>query len=311
MDTPDTEPDPMNSARTLRLVWPQWQGAGRDVVALLLPEVPIEEARRAYTVGNRVLEAILPAHSGPTEIVPVDGGNPDEGSTNGIESRSAIIASLAAALEALGRHDVDRILTLGGDCSVSVAPFAALANKYGRDLAVVWIDSHPDVDTPNTAYDGYHAMAVATLTGHGDQEIVSMLPATIDPARVALAGLHSWFEDAYVNIDAWGLHAFSPGDLRTTSEPLLQWLAATGASKVAIHLDVDSVDSNEAVLVWDGLDGRRTGPARRHGCGRRCRRCRADGVEFIPRNVRLRLASRPAACHRLTQRHRLFRGLDP
>jgi arginase len=288
MDTPDTEPDPMNSARTLRLVWPQWQGAGRDVVALLLPEVPIEEARRAYTVGNRVLEAILPAHSGPTEIVPVDGGNPDEGSTDGIESRSAIIASLAAALEALGRHDVDRILTLGGDCSVSVAPFAALANKYGKDLAVVWIDSHPDVDTPNTAYDGYHAMAVTTLTGHGDQGIVSMLPATIDPARVALAGLHSWFEDAYANIDAWGLHAFSPGDLRTTSEPLLQWLAATGASKVAIHLDVDSVDSNEAVLglgmVPDGLSRAQVQRVVTDVAGA------ADVVgltvaEFIPRNV--------------------------
>lgn len=57
-----------------------------------------------------------------------------------------------------------------------MAPFTALADKYGEDLAVVWIDSHPDVDTPSTAYDGYHAMAVATLTGHGDQGIVSMLP---------------------------------------------------------------------------------------------------------------------------------------
>lgn len=77
------------------------------MVALLLPEVPLEEARRAYSVGDRVLEAILPAHTGPTEIVPADGGDPDEGATDGVESRSAVIASLAAALEVLGRHDVD------------------------------------------------------------------------------------------------------------------------------------------------------------------------------------------------------------
>lgn len=32
--------------RTLRLVWPQWQGAGRDNIQALLPEVPYERARR-------------------------------------------------------------------------------------------------------------------------------------------------------------------------------------------------------------------------------------------------------------------------
>jgi hypothetical protein len=29
----------------LRLIWPQWQGATTEVVADLLPEVPLEEAR--------------------------------------------------------------------------------------------------------------------------------------------------------------------------------------------------------------------------------------------------------------------------
>src|SRR5690625_1516849 len=61
----------MNDARTLRLVWPQWQGAGRDNVAQLMPEVSLTRARRGYVVGARVLQAILPEHAGPTEIVPV------------------------------------------------------------------------------------------------------------------------------------------------------------------------------------------------------------------------------------------------
>lgn len=30
--------------------------------------------------------------------------------------------------------------------------------------------------------------------------------------------------------------------------PLLDWLAATGRSRVAVHFDVDAVDSNEVVL---------------------------------------------------------------
>lgn len=245
----------MNDARTLRLVWPQWQGAGRDNVAQLMPEVSLAQARLGYAVGARVLQAVLPEHAGPTEIVPVDMDDPAEGSTDGIESRTTILSSLDAAQQALSRHEVDRVLTLGGECSVSVAPFAALAEKYGEDLAVIWVDSHPDVGTPNSEYDGYHAMALATLLGHGDEEIISKLPTTIPAERVALAGLHEWTEDDYPNIAAWDLSTFGPDDVRSTSRPLLDWLASTGATKVAIHLDVDTVDSDEVALGLGKVPG--------------------------------------------------------
>jgi len=253
----------MNTAATLRLVWPQWQGAGRDNVAALLPEVPLERARLGYLVGAQTLQAILPPHSGPTEIVPVSREDSGEGSTGGIESRSAVVASLVQAQQAIARHDPERILTLGGECSVSVAPFTALAKKYGDDLAVVWIDSHPDVDTADTSYDGYHAMALSTIVGQGDRAITGTLPATVDPSRVAIAGLHDWTEDAYPNVAKWGITTFAPDDLRSTSDPLIGWLDAMGVSKVAIHFDVDVVDSDEVVLglgkVPGGLSSRDVG----------------------------------------------------
>lgn len=47
-------------------------------------------------------------------------------------------------LEKLRGNDPDRIVTLEGDCSVSVIPFTYLAEKYSGDVAVVWIDTHPD-----------------------------------------------------------------------------------------------------------------------------------------------------------------------
>lgn len=241
--------------RTLRLVWPQWQGGGREVVTQLLPDVPPEQARRGYAVGSRVLEAVLPAHPGPTEVVSVDLSDAGLGTVEGVESRAAIVASLTAGQAAIAAHDVDRILTLGGECSVSVAPFAALADRYGEDLAVVWIDSHPDVGTPQSAYDGFHAMALATLLGHGDREIVDALPATVDPARVAIAGLHDWTEDDYPNLDAWGITSFSPDELRTSTEPLLGWLRATGTNKLAIHLDVDVIDGDELALGLAAVPG--------------------------------------------------------
>jgi arginase len=236
------------SPLTLRLVWPQWQGAGVESVRTLFSEVPFEEARRGYAVGTAVLNAVLPAHSGPTALVPVEAGDRGLSKQDGIEAKEAVIAQLAGALEVIDRYSPKQILTLGGECSVSVAPFSWLAHRYGDDLAVLWIDSHPDVGTPASHYSGYHAMAVAVLTGHGDPDVLRLLPATVDPSRVALVGLHCWTEDDFPNIARWGIRSFRPDSLHLSSQPLLDWLQASGCSRVAIHFDVDVVDSNEIVF---------------------------------------------------------------
>jgi arginase len=195
-----------------------------------------------------VLNAVLPVHNGPTALVPVESGDLGLDKQDGIEAKETVVAQLAAALEVIGRYSPGRILTLGGECSVSVAPFSFLAEQYGDDLAVLWIDSHPDVGTPASHYTGYHAMAVATLTGHGDPDVLRLLPATIDPHHVVLVGLHSWTDDDFPHIADWGITSFRPDDLRPSSQPLLSWLKTSGCSRVAIHFDVDVVDSNEIVF---------------------------------------------------------------
>lgn len=231
--------------RHLRLVWPQWQGAGSSSIATFQEDLPFDVLRRGYATGTAVLEAVLPPNDGPTAFVPIDSNQESLAERDGVEAKDAVIEGLQAALALIAEHDPYRITTLGGDCSVSVAPFAALAEKYGDDLAVIWIDSHPDTDTGETTYNGYHAMAVSALTGHGDQDVVDLLPATIPASRVALVGVHSWEDDAHQNVGEWGIAEFSPRSLRENSNALLDWLASTGASKVAIHFDVDTVDAAE------------------------------------------------------------------
>lgn len=233
---------------TLRLVWPQWQGADPAVVGLLTPELGFAEAQTGYSAGSRILESLVPKAEGPEVHVPVAFEQKGLTSVDGIYARDVVISQLQAALELIDAHSPDRIVTLGGECSVSVAPFAYLAAKYADDLAVVWIDAHPDTGMPECENDGYHSMAVSHLTGHGDDEVVGSLPAVISPSRVALAGLHSWEDDQVQFTDGWGLAKFTPGDLEESSDALLSWLASTGCSKVAIHWDVDSVDSEDIVL---------------------------------------------------------------
>jgi arginase len=45
-----------------------------------------------------------------------------------------------------------------------------------------------------------------------------------------------------------GSERIQPGRLRSTSAPLLDWLDDTGATKVAIHFDVDTIDAEEIQL---------------------------------------------------------------
>jgi len=232
----------------LRLVCPQWQGAGTSSVQELAAEFPFEVARRGYAVGSAVLQAVLPSTGGPTALVPIAMGNEGLALVDGVEAKEVLLTQLAAALHVIKEHDPARIVTLGGECAVSVAPFSALARRYGDDLAIVWIDSNPDIGTPASQYPGLHAMAVSVLTGHGDTDFLNLLPATIAADRVALVGLHEWTEDDYPNIADWGIQAFSPEDLRQSSQPLSDWLAQTGCSRVALHFDVDTVDGDEIVL---------------------------------------------------------------
>jgi len=233
----------------LRLVWPQWQGAGTSSVRALAPEFPFDTARRGYAVGTSVLQAVLPEHYGPTAVVPVEMGDVGLAERDGIEAKSVVLDQLRAALAIIADHEPARITTLGGECSVSMAPFSYLIDKHGDDLAILWIDSHPDMGTGESAYPGYHAMVVSALTGHGDPELIDLLPATVGTDRVALVGMHDWTDPSMPAIaQEWGLSVFHPDLLRSDSGPLLEWLAGTGATKVAVHFDVDTIDADEIQL---------------------------------------------------------------
>jgi hypothetical protein len=107
----------------LRLAWPQWQGAGTESVRSLAPEFPFDIARRGYSVGTKVLQAVLPEHDGPTAIVPVEMGDIGLEERDGIEAKSVVFQQLRSALAIIQEDEPARITTVGGECSVSMAPF--------------------------------------------------------------------------------------------------------------------------------------------------------------------------------------------
>jgi hypothetical protein len=98
-------PPPGGSNRdgvNLRLLWPQWQGAGTSSVRELASEFPFDVARRGYAVGSAVLEAVLPPHDGPTVTVPVAVSDDGLAERDGVEAKAVILGQLARALAAIG-----------------------------------------------------------------------------------------------------------------------------------------------------------------------------------------------------------------
>jgi arginase len=62
---------------------------------------------------------------------------------------------------AIDRHGPEAIVTLGGDCHVDLAPIAYLSERYGDDLAVLWVDAHPDImGTDQVPYAYAHVLAM-------------------------------------------------------------------------------------------------------------------------------------------------------
>ena len=84
--------------------------------------------------------------------------------------------SVSAVTEQLSKQVYDHakegrlVLTLGGDHSIAIGTIAgtaqAIRERLGREMAVVWVDAHADINTPETSGSGnIHGMPVSFLTG--------------------------------------------------------------------------------------------------------------------------------------------------
>ncbi len=219
--------------KTLRLLFPQWQGGNNP----------------AYHFGSQLLNWLAPKATGPIEEVMVALPDPTPLSVeNGIVGRRALLDQAGDARRLIDRHTPDRLVVLGGDCLIDLAPFAYLNERYDGDLAVLWVDAHPDVITPAESEHG-HTMVLGNLLGEGDPAFAALVKRPIRPENVMFAGRRDT-SDHFAAIQAKEKEMFDRLNLRTagpealadTSEPVLHWLRSIGAKHVAIHLDLDVLD---------------------------------------------------------------------
>ena len=211
------------------VVVPQWQGSGSARAMRLVD-------------GAEAIRGDLPAASTFSVNVPLEAG--DELGTGVHRAGSLRIVherSLAVLAEIEGWA-----ITIGGDCGVSRAAIGHANERTKGDMAVVWLDAHPDLNTPESSPSGIFAgMVLRALTGEGPEGLVPARP--VEPSRLVLAGTRSVDPGEDEFLDAHGIHPIPAAELSPAT--LLDAIAATGATSVYLHIDVDVLDPGEI----DGL----------------------------------------------------------
>jgi arginase len=203
---------------TTVLCVPQWQGSASG------------NARHLMAGARRTAE-LVQADATVTVPVPSRAGKRDAG----VRALDVLLETLRLTEEALAAID-DPVLTVGGDCAVDLAPICAARARHGDELAVLWIDAHPDVYSPETLPSGaFHGMVVRALLGDGPAPLNPGKP--LAPGQVTIAGERAGAPAEHEYLEAKGIRTHGVSDLEEALDGL------TGP--LYVHVDLDVLDPAE------------------------------------------------------------------
>lgn len=215
--------------KTLRLLMPQWQG-GYDESAF---------PQQIYPLGARLLAWLAPQSDAPLVEVPIEPyTKPLPSKKGGVFYQQEILRQIKAAQNIIDEHKPDRIITFGGDCLISQAPFAYLNVHYHGQVGLIWIDAHPDVTTPNE-FDHAHAMVLGNLLGEGDPIMAQEVKKWFTPEQVLLVGVDGVLHHEQKTIDRLGIKTIPSQEIMKRSDAVTQWIQHQGFERVVIHFDLD------------------------------------------------------------------------
>lgn len=211
---------------------PQWQGGDSGG----------PHPGQVYPLGARLLAWLAPAGDAPLVEVPVA---PYTGATpamaDGILWRDEIIRIQRETRKIIDTHSPDRIITFGGDCLVSQVPFDWLNERYDGKVGILWVDTHPDITTPNNM-DRAHAMVLGNLLGGGEPVMAREVMRHFKPEQVLLVGIDEVLPYEADTIRQYGLKTLRAEDVAKNSEAVLKWVKDNRMEHVVIHFDLDVLD---------------------------------------------------------------------
>jgi arginase len=214
--------------------FPQWQGSFKD--------------NRLHTSAQRLREYVaanFPAVSGSFVDITLDTSDAVE-VEDGIIAKRAIIRQAEAARTAFERAQKRRIFVLGGDCGIEIIPVTYLNQHYNGDLALIWIDAHADLNTPETSpSQTFHGMPLRVILGEGDEAVVRQTYETLKPEQVFLVGVREFDPPEKNFVDQQRMFSIPDVSPRVIQEMLIPAIRARGYQYVYIHFDLDALDPQE------------------------------------------------------------------
>ena len=182
------------------------------------------------------------------------------------DERARFLPEIKATCERIAAKVVEELevgatpIVLGGDHSVALGTLGGLASVHGAG-GVLWIDAHPDVNTPETSPSGnVHGMGLAAALGLAGDWFASdvwPLPA-VDPKRVALVGIRHTDEGERRLLREAGVRVFTMSEIdrigveRAVREALDR---VSGPGFVHVSLDMDALDPELAPGVGTPVRG--------------------------------------------------------
>jgi arginase len=153
---------------------------------------------------------------------------------------------------------------IGGDHSLSAGSMTGLARRAaeeGRELFVLWLDSHPDFHTLETTTSGnLHGVPMAYATGlEGFEGYFPALAAPLKPQNVCMMGIRSVDPEERAALRTAGvtvhdMRAIDENGIVALLDPFLKRVAAADGV-IHVSLDVDFLDPGIAPGVGTTVPG--------------------------------------------------------
>jgi arginase len=160
------------------------------------------------------------------------------------------------------------VLTLGGDHSIAIGTISgtakAMRQRLGKEMAVIWVDAHGDINTPESSDSGnIHGMPMAFLTGLTTEKAGNPFGWITDDQRVSVKklvyiGLRDVDRGEKKILREHGIKAFSMHDIDRhgigkVMDMALGWIG----SDTPIHLsfDIDALDPMYAPSTGTAVRG--------------------------------------------------------
>lgn len=156
-------------------------------------------------------------------------------------------------------------LIIGGDHALGMGSLAGCGKYYGQDLAVIWVDAHGDINTPETSPSGnIHGMPLAASMGIGYDSLTSIHydGVKVKPKNVYIIGARDLdkgevelIEEKHLNL--WTMNDIKEKGLEKCIEELICKLKDSKVNNVHLSFDIDSIDPlfipGTGTPVVDGL----------------------------------------------------------